>query len=71
MISTQYISRISLQRDKVESFDRYPFSLSAVRSLETLELHPKMTFFVGENGQLYMRTGPYLEDDGKFKFGSN
>ena len=33
---------------------------------------PKGTlFFVGENGQLYMRTGPYLEDDGKFKFGSN
>ena len=28
-------------------------------------------FFLGENGQLYMRTGPYLEDDGKFKFGAN
>ena len=33
---------------------------------------PKGTlFFVGENGQLYQRTGPYLEDDGKFKFGPN
>jgi hypothetical protein len=33
---------------------------------------PKGTlFFVGENGQLYIRTGPYLEDNGKFKFGSN
>ena len=33
---------------------------------------PKGTlFFVGENGQLYMRTGPYLEGDGRFKFGSN
>jgi hypothetical protein len=33
---------------------------------------PKGTlFFIGENGQLYMRTGPYLEDDGRFKFGSN
>jgi hypothetical protein len=31
---------------------------------------PKGTlFFIGENGQLYMRTGPYLEGDGKFKFG--
>jgi hypothetical protein len=31
---------------------------------------PKNTlFFVGENGQLYMRTGPYLEGDGKFMFG--
>ena len=33
---------------------------------------PKGTlFFIGQNGQLYMRTGPYLEDDGRFKFGSN
>lgn len=28
-------------------------------------------FFVGENGQLYMRSGPYLEGDGRFKFGTN
>jgi hypothetical protein len=33
---------------------------------------PKGTlFFVGQNGQLYMRSGPYLEGDGKFMFGSN
>ena len=33
---------------------------------------PKGTlFFIGENGQLYMRTGPFLEGDGKFMFGSN
>lgn len=31
---------------------------------------PKGTlFFIGHNGQLYMRSGPYLEGDGKFKFG--
>src|SRR6266702_1612314 len=28
-------------------------------------------FFIGQNGQLYMRTGPYLEGDGRFMFGSN
>ncbi|WP_043159562.1 hypothetical protein [Bradyrhizobium sp. Ai1a-2] len=28
-------------------------------------------FFVGQNGQLYMRSGPYLEGDGRFMFGSN
>lgn len=50
MISTQYISRISLQRDKIDSFERYPFCLPAVRALETLEPHPKVTFFIGENG---------------------
>lgn len=33
---------------------------------------PKGTLlFIGHNGQLYMRTGPYLEGDGKFMFGSN
>jgi len=33
---------------------------------------PKGTlFFIGQNGQLYMRTGPFLEGDGKFMFGSD
>ena len=33
---------------------------------------PKGTlFFIGHNGQLYMRSGPYLEGDGKFMFGAN
>jgi hypothetical protein len=33
---------------------------------------PKGTlFFIGQNGQLYMRTGPFLEGDSKFMFGTN
>jgi hypothetical protein len=33
---------------------------------------PKGTlFFMGQNGQLYMRSRPYLEDDGTFMFGPN
>jgi len=33
---------------------------------------PKGTlFFIGQNGQLYMRTGPFLEGGGKFMFGSD
>ena len=33
---------------------------------------PKGTlFFIGQNGQLYMRTGPYVDGSGKFLFGSN
>jgi predicted ATPase len=50
MISSQFASRVTLQREKVESFERYPFNLPAVRSLDRLELHPKVTFFIGENG---------------------
>jgi predicted ATPase len=50
MISTQYVSRIKLRRDKVDSFDQYPFSLPAIQSLDQIDLHPKITYFVGENG---------------------
>ena len=50
MISSQYASRVTLQRDKIASFERYPFSLPAIRSLDHLDLHQKITFFVGENG---------------------
>ena len=50
MISSQFVSRISFRRDKVDSFDRYPFSLPAVRGMDQIDLHPKMTIFVGENG---------------------
>lgn len=49
-VKTHYVNRVSLQREKVESFDRYPFSLAAVRTLDTLDLHPKLTFLIGENG---------------------
>ena len=50
MITRQYISDVSLKRDEVVSFEKYPFSLAAVRPLKTLKLHPAVTFFVGENG---------------------
>jgi predicted ATPase len=45
-----FIRSITLDRTRVETFDRYPFSLPAVRALDSLELHPRVTFVVGENG---------------------
>lgn len=50
MISKQYVSQVRLRVNDVPSFDRYPFSLPAVRHLDVLDLHPKITFIVGENG---------------------
>jgi predicted ATPase len=50
MLSSQFVSRVSLQRDKVESFARYPFCLPAIAALERIDLHPQVSFFVGENG---------------------
>lgn len=49
-ISSQFVARVTLLRDRVESFERYPFSLPAVRTLDFIDLHPKVTFLVGENG---------------------
>ncbi|MDD3608619.1 MAG: AAA family ATPase [Halothiobacillaceae bacterium] len=49
-MTLQFASHVKLRREAIESFDRYPFSLPAVRDLHSLELHPKVTFFVGENG---------------------
>lgn len=45
-----YILAVKLKRDKVPSFEQYPFSLPVIRHLSTLELHPKVTFIIGENG---------------------
>ncbi|MBI5261430.1 MAG: hypothetical protein HY852_06385 [Bradyrhizobium sp.] len=44
---------------------------NAGRLLKGAKKVPRGTlFFLGQNGQLYMRTGPYLED-GKFMFGAD
>lgn len=45
-----YLIRLRLERDKVESFDAYPYCLPALRNLTELTFHPAVTFLVGENG---------------------
>jgi predicted ATPase len=49
MIS-QFVRSVVLRREKVASFDQYPFCLPAIKSLQQIDLHSKVTFFVGENG---------------------
>lgn len=39
-----------LERREGWEADRYPFNLPAVRHLDVLPFHPKVTFLVGENG---------------------
>jgi predicted ATPase len=48
--SRSYLASIRLRRDRIAAFDRYPFHLPFVRTLDTLELTSPVTFFVGENG---------------------
>ncbi|MBX9899755.1 MAG: AAA family ATPase [Burkholderiaceae bacterium] len=50
MISSQFVSRVTLRRDIVNSFEHYPFSLPVVKNLNELNLHPRVTFLIGENG---------------------
>src|SRR5258708_29546296 len=49
-MSEPYLIEVELRRDLVPSFDRYPFNLPAVVSLDRLPVHPAITFFAGERG---------------------
>jgi predicted ATPase len=46
-----YLMDVELRRDRIADPNQFPFCLPSIRGLETnLPLHPKVTFFVGENG---------------------
>ncbi len=50
MNRSHYIRRLSLKREDVPSFERYPFHLPSIKKLTELEFHPNVTFIIGENG---------------------
>lgn len=45
-----YVRSIELDRSRIPSYQQYPYNLGVVRSLNSLKLHPKVTYIVGENG---------------------
>ncbi len=45
-----FLLSLELEREKVPSFDAYPFSVPAVMGLTSLDFHRHVTFLVGENG---------------------
>ena len=49
-MTRHFLHSVSIDRGFVTDWDAHPFSVPAIQRLETLELHPKVTFFVGENG---------------------
>ncbi|MBV9282595.1 MAG: AAA family ATPase [Chloroflexi bacterium] len=44
------LASVTLQRDRVADWDGYPFSVPAIRSLESLAVTRKVCFLAGENG---------------------
>ena len=55
-----HLLSIQLLRDSVASFDEYPFNLPAVRSLDRLELHPKVTRTAYTDTEHYIITRRFL-----------
>ena len=45
-----FLLSIRLAREAIPDPERYPYDLPAVQGLGTLQMHPKVTFLVGENG---------------------
>ena len=45
-----YLFSLSLRRDRVPGYEEYPFNLPAVKALDSLEFHERVTFLVGDNG---------------------
>jgi len=45
-----YLLDVTFLRDRINTPDRYPFSIPVVQHLSHLSFHPNVTFFVGENG---------------------
>ena len=44
------IKKICLEREKIKSFDNYPFNIEIIKNLDTIVLNKPVTFLVGENG---------------------
>ncbi len=48
--SNLIVKKISLEKDKIDSFDKYPFNIDVVKNFDELKFDSQVTFFVGENG---------------------
>ncbi|WP_394829301.1 AAA family ATPase [Pendulispora albinea] len=48
--SQGFILRVQVLRDRIPDASTYPFSIPALAGLTSLELHPQVTYVVGENG---------------------
>lgn len=48
--SNLIIKRITLDRDRIENFNKYPFNIELIKNFDSLTFKSQVTFFVGENG---------------------
>ena len=50
MNSNLFIKKITLERDKIDNFDNYPFNIEVIKNLREINFRKQVTFLVGENG---------------------
>ena len=50
MNSNLFIKRITLERDKIENYDVYPFNIELINKMTEVNFNKPVTFLVGENG---------------------
>lgn len=50
MLTEQYLIEMRLDKVPIPDFETYPFSLNAVKNLDSLAFHESVTFIIGENG---------------------
>ena len=50
MDSKLFVTRISLERDRIPNFDNYPFNIEVIKELDQIKFNKPVTFLVGENG---------------------
>ena len=48
--SNLIVQKIFLEKEKIDSFDKYPFNIDIVKNFDELDFESQVTFFVGENG---------------------
>ncbi len=50
MIEKQYINHFEILGEKIADNNSYPFNIPALRNITKIDLHPNVTFIIGENG---------------------
>ncbi len=50
MIEKQYINYFEILGEKAADKNSYPFNIPALKNISKIELHPNVTFIIGENG---------------------
>ncbi len=50
MLDGLFIKKITLERDRIEDFSKYPFNIEVIKNFEELEITKPVTFLIGDNG---------------------